>query len=252
MKNLNGKVVVITGGNSGIGFETAKKYKSLGAQVVIVGRSEEKVNNAAQQIGVTGVVANVQNTSAIQSAVETVKDKYGKIDILFVNAGVFFGAPVGQNSEEMFDQQMSINFKGAVYTIEKFLPLINDGGSIIALSSILAYTGMPNAAIYSASKAALNAYARSATTELAPRKIRVNVVNPGPINTPIYGKTGMPEEQLNGFAGAMQDRIPLKSFGAPEDVANLVVFISSEEGRFINGAELNVDGGINVNPVLMG
>ena len=250
MEDLKGKVVVITGGNSGIGFETAKKYAELGAKVVIIGRSKEKVEQAAIEISAEGVVADVQNLGEIDSAVAHIKSKFGNIDILFVNAGVFFGAPIEANSEDMFDQQMGINFKGAVFTIEKFLPIINEGGSIIALSSILAYTGMANASIYSASKAALNAYARSATTELAPRKIRVNVINPGPINTPIYGKTGMPEEQLKGFAGAMQESIPLKTFGAPEDVANLVVFVSSEQAKFINGAELNVDGGINVNSVL--
>jgi NAD(P)-dependent dehydrogenase (short-subunit alcohol dehydrogenase family) len=252
MSNLNGKVAVVTGGNSGIGFETARKYKALGAEVVIIGRSPEKVSQAAREIGATGLVADVLNVQAIEEAATSVKEQFGKIDILFVNAGVFFGAPIGQTSEDMFDQQVGINFKGAVFTIEKFLPLIAEGGSIVGLSSILAYSGMANAAIYSASKAALNAYIRAATTELADRKIRVNIINPGPISTPIYGKTGMPEEQLNGFAQAMQNRIPLKTFGAPEDVANLVAFITSEEGKFINGAELNVDGGMNINPVLVG
>ena len=251
MRNLNGKVAVVTGGNSGIGYETAKKYKALGADVVIMGRSEGKVAQAAEELGAAGIVADVLNVAAIEQAATTVKERFGKVDILFVNAGVFFGTPIGQTPEDMFDQQVGINFKGAVFTIEKFLPLISEGGSIVALSSILAYTGMANAAVYSATKAALNAYARSAVTELAARKIRVNIVNPGPINTPIYGKTGMPEEQLNGFAQAMQERIPLKTFGTPEDVANFVVFVTSEEGKFINGAELNVDGGMNINPVLV-
>ncbi|NMM50693.1 SDR family NAD(P)-dependent oxidoreductase [Marinigracilibium pacificum] len=250
MKSFNGKVVVITGGNSGIGYETAKKYKSLGAEVVIIGRSEDRIRKSANEIGATGLVADVLDVSALDKASIAVKEKFGKVDILFVNAGVFFGSPVGQTPEEMFDQQVGINFKGAVYTIEKFLPLIPEGGSILALSSILANTGMANSSIYSATKAALNAYARSAATELAERKIRVNIINPGPINTPIYGKTGMAEEQLDGFAQAMQDRVPLKTFGTPEDVANLVVFISSDDAKFINGSEINVDGGININPVL--
>jgi NAD(P)-dependent dehydrogenase (short-subunit alcohol dehydrogenase family) len=210
------------------------------------------VAKASQEIGATVFVADVANVSAIEQAAASVKEKFGKVDILFVNAGVFFGSPISQTPEDMFDQQVGINFKGAVFTIEKFLPLIAEGGSIVGLSSVLAYSGMANAAIYSASKAALNAYIRAATTELAARKIRVNIINPGPINTPIYGKTGMPEEQLSGFAQAMQNRIPLKTFGTPEDVANLVAFITSEEGKFINGAELNVDGGMNVNPVLVG
>jgi NAD(P)-dependent dehydrogenase (short-subunit alcohol dehydrogenase family) len=150
----------------------------------------------------------------------------------------------------MFDNQMGINFKGAVFSTEKFLPLINEGGSVINLSSINAYTGMPNTAIYAASKAALNAYTRTAATELAPRKIRVNSVNPGPVYTPIFGKTGMPEEQLNDFAAAMQNRIPLKRFGQPEDIAKLVTFLASDDASFITGSEYNIDGGINVNPIL--
>lgn len=252
MSSLNGKVAVITGGNSGIGYATAQKLAKNGANVIITGRSEDRVSAAAKELGVRGIVADVTDFRALDLLVNEVRKDFGKIDILFVNAGVFLGSPVGQTEESMFDQQMNINFKGAVFTIEKFLPIMVDGGSIVALSSILAYTGMANAAVYSASKAALNAYMRSAATELAHRNIRVNTVNPGPINTPIYGKTGMPEDQLNGFAQAMQDRVPLKTFGTPEDVANFVTFIVSDEARFINGAELNVDGGININPVLMG
>ena len=152
----------------------------------------------------------------------------------------------------MFDAQIGINFKGAVFTIEKFLPMLNDGASIINLSSINAYTGMPNTAIYAASKAALNAYTRTAATELAPRKIRVNAVNPGPVETPIFAKTGMPEDQLNDFATAILNRIPLKRFGQPADIANLVAFLASDDASFITGSEYNIDGGMNVNPILHG
>ncbi len=250
MRNLNGKTAVITGGNSGIGYATAKQFKENGANVIITGRAAERVQAAASELGVKGIVADVSNLSALDDLVEYVKSEYGKVDILFVNAGIFAPAPVGQISEEMFDNQMSINFKGAVFTIEKFLPILNEGASIINLSSVNAYTGMPNTAVYAASKAALNSYTRTASTELAPRKIRVNAVTPGPVSTPIFGKTGMSEEQLNGFAAAMQDRVPLKRFGEPEDVANLVVFLASDEASFITGAEYNIDGGININPLL--
>ncbi|MEM9920191.1 MAG: SDR family oxidoreductase [Bacteroidota bacterium] len=252
MSFLNGKVAVVTGGNSGIGYSTAKKLKEDGATVIITGRSAEKVNAAAEELGVKGIVADVLNLSAIDTAVNQVQNEHGNIDILFVNAGIFSPAPIGQISEEMFDNQMGINFKGAVFTVEKFLPIINDGGSIINLSSVNAYTGMPNTAIYAASKAAMNSYTRTAATELAPRKIRVNAVNPGPIYTPIFGKTGMPEEQLNGFAEAMQKRVPLKRFGQPEDIAELVAFLASNRASFITGGEYNIDGGINVNPLLIG
>ncbi|MEM9889030.1 MAG: glucose 1-dehydrogenase [Bacteroidota bacterium] len=252
MSHLTGKVAVVTGGNSGIGYSTAKKLKADGATVIITGRSSEKVKTAANELGVTGITADVLDLSAIDAAVNQIKDTHGNIDILFVNAGIFAPAPIGQISEEMFDNQMGINFKGAVFTVEKFLPILNDGGSIINLSSVNAYTGMPNTAVYAASKAAMNSYTRTAATELAPRKIRVNAVNPGPVYTPIFGKTGMNEEQLNGFASAMQNRIPLKRFGQPEDIAELVAFLVSDKASFITGAEYNIDGGINVNPLLVG
>jgi len=250
MNDLTGKIAVVTGGNSGIGYATAEYFKAAGATVIITGRSAEKVATAADELAVKGIVADVIDLSAIDSLVAQVKRDYGNIDVLFVNAGIFSPAPIGQNSEEMFDTQMGINFKGAVFTTEKFLPIINDGGSIINLSSINAYTGMPNTAIYGASKAALNSYTRTAATELAPRNIRVNAVNPGPTYTPIFGKTGMPEAQLNDFSTAMQNRIPLKRFGQPQDIAKLVTFLASDDASFITGGEYNIDGGTNINPLL--
>jgi len=250
MSTLKGKIAVVTGGNSGIGYSTAKKLKEDGATVIITGRSTEKVNQAATELGTKGIVADVKDLSAIDSLVDQVKNEFGTVDILFVNAGIFQPAPVGQISEEMFDHQMGINFKGAVFTTEKFLPILKDGASIINLSSVNAYTGMPNTAVYAASKAALNSYTRTAATELAPRKIRINSVNPGPVSTPIFEKTGMAEEQLNGFATAMQNRVPLKRFGQPEDVANLVSFLASDQASFITGSEYNIDGGITINPLV--
>lgn len=250
MSKLNGKVAVVTGGNSGIGYYSAKRLKEDGATVVITGRSEEKVNEAAKELGVVGFIADASDLKATDKLAEFVKNEFGKVDILFVNAGIFQPAPVGQISEELFDHQMGINFKGAVFTLEKFLPILNDGASVINLSSVIAYTGMSNTAVYGASKAALNSYTRTAATELAPRKIRVNAINPGPIQTPIYGKTGMPEDQLSGFAEAMQNRVPLKRFGKPDDIANLVSFLASDDASFITGSEYNIDGGININPLL--
>lgn len=250
MSKLNGKVAIVTGGNSGIGYYSAKKLKNDGATVVITGRSEEKVADAARELGVVGLVADTLDLTATDDLVDFVKNEFGKVDILFVNAGIFQPASVGEISEEMFDHQMGINFKGAVFTLEKFIPILNDGASVINLSSVNAYTGMPNTAIYAASKAALNSYTRTAATELAPRKIRVNAVNPGPVETPIFGKTGMPEDQLNEFAQAMQNRIPLKRFGKPDDIANLVSFLASDDASFITGSEYNIDGGININPLL--
>ncbi len=250
MSKLNGKVAVVTGGNSGIGYATAKELLEKGATVIITGRSKERVDAAAAELGVKGIVADVSQLSAIDALVEEVKRSYDGVDILFVNAGIFAPAPVGQISEDMFDEQMGINFKGAVFTVEKFLPLLKTGASIINLSSVNAYTGMSNTAIYAASKAALNSYTRTAATELAPRSIRINSVNPGPIETPIFGKTGMAEKDLNAFAAAMLQRVPLKRFGKAEDVAHLVTFLASDDASFITGAEYAIDGGINVNPLL--
>jgi len=250
MNKLKGKVAIVTGGNSGIGYASAKKLKAQGAKVVITGRDNNRVQTAANELGVKGIIADVSDLSAIDRLVEKVKNEYGSVDILFVNAGIFAPAPLGQISEDMFDNQMGINFKGALFTVEKFLPILNEGASIINLGSVNAYTGMPNTAVYAASKAALNSYTRTAATELAPRKIRVNIINPGPVYTPIFEKTGMPEEQLNDFANAMQERIPLKRFGQPEDIANLVSFLASDEASFITGSEYNIDGGININPLL--
>lgn len=250
MSNLNGKVAVITGGNSGIGFASAQQLKNQGATVIITGRDHQKVQNASAELGVKGIVADVRDLSATDNLVNQVKNEFGNVDILFVNAGIFQPAPLGQITEEMFDQEMDINFKGAFFTLEKFLPILNEGASVINLASVIGYTGMPNTAVYAASKAALISLTKTAATELAPRKIRVNAVNPGPIYTPIFGKTGMPEDQLSGFSEAMQNRVPLKRFGTPEDIAKLVSFLASDESSFITGSEYNIDGGINVNPVL--
>jgi NAD(P)-dependent dehydrogenase (short-subunit alcohol dehydrogenase family) len=244
--SLQGKVAVITGGNSGIGYASAKELKAKGAEVVITGRSAEKVAKAASELGVEGIVADVSDVSAIESLVNQVKESHGEVDILFVNAGIYSPGAVGQITEEVLDQQMGINFRGAVFTIEKFLPILNEGASIINLSSVLADAGMPGSAIYSASKAALNSYTRTAATELAPRKIRVNSINPGPVSTPIFSKTGLPEEALNDFAANMQERVPLKRFGQPEEIAHLVSFLASDEAAFITGGAYNIDGGIAV------
>ncbi|WP_290519133.1 SDR family oxidoreductase [Alcanivorax sp.] len=252
MNDLKGKKAVITGGNSGIGFATAKKFAELGAQVMITGRSADKVSSAAESLSVIGAVADVQDLSQIDNLVDQVKREFGTIDILFVNAGIFAPAPIGQISEEMFDQQMGINFKGAIFTIEKLLPVLNEGASIINLSSINAYTGMPMTAVYAASKAALNAYTRTAATELAPRKIRVNAVNPGPTETPIFEKTGMSQEELGGFAQALQANIPLKRFAQPDEIASLASYLASDDAAFVTGAEFNIDGGANINPILAG
>lgn len=250
MIELNNKVAVVTGGNSGIGYAAAKKLKELGASVVITGRNPEAVDKAATELGVEAVIADQSKLADIDHLVSNVNSKFGKVDILFINAGVAAFAPVEAASEEHFDTIMDTNFKGAFFTLQKFLPIIKDGGSVINLSSINAYTGMPNTAVYAASKAAMNSLTRTAAYELAPRKIRVNSVNPGPVSTPIFGKIGLPDEALQELAGVMQNRIPFKRYGDVEEIANLVAFLASDQASFITGSEYNIDGGTNLNPIL--
>jgi len=250
MTDLTGKTAVITGGNSGIGYATAKQFKEQGAMVVITGRNPQAVEKAAEELGVIGMVADQSNLDHIDSLVHKIKEEIGNIDILFINAGIAAFAPIENLTEEQFDSTMNINFKGAFFTLQKFLPILRDTASVINLSSINAYTGMPNTAVYAASKAAMNSLTRTAASELAPRKIRVNSVNPGPVNTPIFGKIGFPEEALNEFSSAMLNRVPLNRFGQPDDIANLVSFLASDAASFITGAEYNIDGGVNINPLL--
>ena len=251
MNYLDGKVAVVTGGNSGIGYAIAKKLKGDGATVIITGRSPKKVKQAATEIGVTGITADVLDLAAISQAVNQVKNEFGNLDVLVVNAGTLGPTPIGGVSEEIFDNQMNINFKGAVFTIEKFLPILKDGASIINLSAVIAKKGMPNTAITSASKAALNAYTRAAAFELAHRKIRVNSINPGFIYTPIFTKTGRSKESLGGFAQTVLNNIPLQRFGTPDDIAEMAAFLASDRASFITGSEYNIDGGISINPIVV-
>jgi NAD(P)-dependent dehydrogenase (short-subunit alcohol dehydrogenase family) len=252
MSKLQNKVAVVTGGNSGIGYATAQELINQGARVVITGRDQRAIDEAISTLGngTVGFVSDQSNLQHIDALVEKVKDSFGTVDILFINAGVIALAPFEHLSEEQFDQNMDINFKGAFFTLQRFLPLLKQGSSVTFLSSVNAYTGMPNTAVYAASKAALNSLTRTAAYELAPRGIRVNAVCPGPVNTPIFGKVGLPQEAIEQFAGAMQQRIPMKRFGSSEDIAKLVSFLSSEDATFITGSEYVIDGGVNLNPVL--
>jgi NAD(P)-dependent dehydrogenase (short-subunit alcohol dehydrogenase family) len=249
---LKNKTAIVTGGNSGIGFATAKELIAQGARVLITGRKKDLVDKAAKALGngTIGLVSDQSKLGDIDALVSKAKDLYGQVDILFINAGVAKFVPFDQVSENQFDETMDVNFKGAFFTLQKFLPLLNEGASVTFLSSINAFTAMPNTAVYAPSKAALNSLARTAAYELAARKIRVNAINPGPIATPIFDKIGLSKEAITEFSEVMQKRIPLKRFGQPEEVGKLVAFISSDDASFITGVEYNIDGGVGLNPIL--
>ncbi len=249
MSKFKNKVVVITGGNSGIGFATAKEFIAQGAKVVITGRSQTAIDEAVNQLGsnATGIRSEATNMADTEALVEQVKATFGKVDVLFVNAGVFFGEPVGGITEKTFDKVMDINFKGAIFTIEKFIPLLSEGSSVISLSSISAFITFAGTAIYAASKAALNAYTRTAAIELAPRKIRVNVITPGMVSTGLSSKAGFQDDTLKNMNTFLESKIPLRRFGQPEEIAKLAAFLASDDASFITGAEYTIDGGSAVN-----
>lgn len=246
MKRLNGKVAVITGGNSGIGLATAKDFIAEGASVIITGRNKEAVNKAVNELGndAYGIVSDTGDITQLNALRAKVFELFPKIDILFINAGIGKFAPIEQVDEDHFDEQFSINVKGAYFTIQQLLPLINDGGSIILNTSISAHIGMANSSVYSATKAALITFARTLSSELLSRRIRVNAISPGPINTPIFGKTGMPADQLEQLAQGIQSQVPLGRFGNPEEIAKVATFFASDDSSFVLGAELIADGGM--------
>jgi NAD(P)-dependent dehydrogenase (short-subunit alcohol dehydrogenase family) len=252
MTTLKNKLAVVTGGNSGIGFSTAKAMLEAGANVIITGRNQSAIDEAVDALGenVIGFLSDTSKTSEIEELVQFIKAKGDKVDILFINAGIASFAPIEQVTEELFDGITNTNYKGAFFTLSKLIPLLNNNASVILLTSVNATSGMPNTAVYAASKAALHSLVKVGATELSARGIRVNAVSPGPINTPLFGKVGLDQAQLQGFAEAMQHRIPLKRFGNSEEVAKLVCFLASDDAAFITGAEYVIDGGININPIL--
>nr|WP_121272053.1 glucose 1-dehydrogenase [Pedobacter schmidteae] len=242
MKNLKDKVAVITGGNSGIGCAAAKKLKEHGANVVITGRRKEAVEKAAAELKVTGLIADQSKLSDIENLAAQVKARFGKVDILLVNAGITKFSTIELIEESQFDEMMDVNFKGAYFTLSRFIPLLNDGASVIMLSSTSATISPPGASVYAASKAALNAVVKIAALELASRKIRVNAVSPGPIATEIMNKIGLDETLENQLIQS----IPVGRMGTAEEVANMIHYLASEEASFLTGANFLVDGGQSI------
>src|SRR5882724_4266648 len=246
MKRLEGKVAVVTGGNSGIGLASAKRLQEEGARVAIAGRSKKTLDEAVKTIGngVLAVQADVAKLADVDKLFAEVSKKLGKIDVLFVNAGIAKFAPLADTPESVYDEQFDINAKGAYFTIQKAIPFLNDGASIILNTSVVDSLGSPNASAYAATKAALRSLARTAAAELVGRGIRVNAVAPGPIVTPIFGKTGLPQEAIDEFAKNITAKVPMKRLGQPEEIASVVAFLASQDASYITGVEINVDGGL--------
>jgi NAD(P)-dependent dehydrogenase (short-subunit alcohol dehydrogenase family) len=245
---LENKVAVITGGTTGIGLATAQRFVAEGAKVIITGSNPETLAKARTALdGQAEVLASdAADANAVKTLFTGVREKYGPMDVLFLNAGIARFAPWELHSEEDFDQQFAVNVKGPWLAIKHAAPLMRDGASIIATTSVVNRTGMPGSSAYSATKAALHQLVRVAATELAPRGIRVNSVSPGPIDTPIFSKTGMSESDLQQMAAGIQSQVRLGRFGRPEEVANMVLFLASDESSYVHGQELAVDGGMTL------
>jgi NAD(P)-dependent dehydrogenase (short-subunit alcohol dehydrogenase family) len=246
MKRFEGKVAVITGGNSGIGLATAQRLHNEGAKVAISGRSQKTLDEAVKLIGngLLAVKADVAKLADLDRFYSEVTKKLGKIDVLFVNAGVAKFVPVGQADEAHYDEIFDINTKGAYFTIQKALPYLNDGASIVLNTSVAGIKGTVNASVYSATKAALRSFSRTLAAELVERGIRINSVAPGPIETPIFGRVGLSKEQVDEFSKGILEKVPLRRFGKPEEVAGAVAFLASSDASYITGVELHVDGGM--------
>ena len=243
---LEGKIAVITGGNSGIGLATAKRFVSEGANVFIFGRRQNEIDAGVSEIGknVIGIQGDVSNLADLDRLFDVVKDQKGHLDILFANAGIAQFAPLGEISEEHFDKIFRINVKGLLFTVQKALPILEDGGSIILNASIGSSKGVGGSSVYSATKAAVRSFARTWTVDLRDRKIRVNAISPGPIDTPIFSSITQNKEQSELFKKNIVNAVPMRRMGSPDEVAKVVSFLASDESSYVTGIELFVDGGL--------
>ncbi len=245
-KRLEGKIALVTGGTTGIGFATAKRFAAEGAQVIITGRRKEVLDKAAGELGsqVIGVQADSAKLGDLDRLYGEIKKLHGHLDIVFANAGGGEFATIDQATEEHFDKTFDSNVKGVFFTVQKALPLMREGGAIVLNASIVSAKGIPAFGVYSATKAAVRSFARTWTNELKDRKIRVNVVSPGPINTPgVDGLAGDPE-QARQLKASFASQVPLGRIGEPDEIAKAVVFLVSDDSSFVAGIELFVDGGM--------
>lgn len=246
MSKLQGKVALITGGTTGIGLATAKVFQAEGAQIVVTGQSAKNIASAQKDLGPAAAViqSDTSKLADIDSLIEQIRARHGRIDILFANAGVGQFRPIDKVDEENFDWMFGTNVKGLYFTVQKALPLIPDGGAILLNASVASKKGFPGASIYAATKAAVRSFGRTLGAELSPRRVRVNVISPGPVDTPILSKGNLPPEAVQQLMDGMAQAVSLKRLGRPEEIAQAALFLVSNEASFVIGAELFVDGGL--------
>ncbi len=245
MSRLDNKIAVITGGSSGIGLATARRFIADGAQVIITGRNQEALNEAIAELGTaaTSVRGDVANLEDLDRLFTEVGEQFGRIDILFANAGIAPLAPFEAVTEKDFDTLFNVNVRGLFFTVQKALPLLAKGASVILNASVVAQTGFPNTSVYSATKAAVRSLGRTLAAELAPRGIRVNVVSPGLTKTPFWGKVGLSEADVAAFGASVVEQTPLGRAGRPEEIAAVAAFLASDDASYFTGADLVADGG---------
>jgi NAD(P)-dependent dehydrogenase (short-subunit alcohol dehydrogenase family) len=245
MSRFTDKIVVITGGTSGIGLAAARRFISEGAKVVVTGRSPQSVRDAQKELGANGIAiaADVTKSAELDALFRQVRETYGRIDVLYANAGIAKLGSAAETTEDVFDDILDANFRGAYFTVQKALPLLSDGGAIVFTTSWFDVVGIAGTSAVSASKAALRNFTRTLASELIGRNIRVNAVSPGVIATPLFGKLGLSEANAEELGKALLAQIPAKRFGKPEEVASAVAFLASDDASYITGVELAVDGG---------
>jgi NAD(P)-dependent dehydrogenase (short-subunit alcohol dehydrogenase family) len=246
MSKLQNKIAVITGGSTGIGLATAERFIEEGAQVVITGRNQEALDAAVAKLGdrATGIHGDVGNLEDLDRLFAHIQEQFGRVDVLFANAGIAPFVPFEAVTEEHFDHLFNINVRGLFFTVQKALPLLSEGASVILNASVVAQSGLPNTSVYSATKAAVRSLGRTLAAELSPRGIRVNVVSPGLIETPLVGKLGLSKDELEAFGGKIVQRTPLGRIGKPKEIAATAAFLASDDASYFTGADLVADGGM--------
>ena len=246
MRKLANKVAIVTGGSSGIGLATAQRFIADGAEVVITGRNQEALNAAVAKLGdrATGIHGDVANLKDLDRLFAQVQEQFGRVDVLFANAGIAPLAPFETVTEEDFDSLFNTNVRGLFFTIQKALPLLSKGSSVILNASVVAQSGLPTTTVYSATKAAVRSLGRTLAAELSPRGIRVNVVSPGLIETPFWGKVGLSQDEVDAFGAQVVQQTPLGRPGKPEEIAATAAFLASDDASFFTGADLVADGGL--------